>query len=337
VLCAAAWKDRLPGLWSSAVARRIALPLIAVMALVALWPLWPRVAANLGSMDNYTAFAIRFGDLFTGETVYEYISGAAIPEPEFAAPLPVAIVLRSLSTSIAALAAFALWKSVRRGRSALDRWLVIGWAASIGAFFAIAGPSAISPHFERYAICLIAPTVLLLGRALHWWMQPTTRFSLATAPMLLLLGAGLLATFEANYFAEFDRNGGRSHLTFRTAAVEPKQRAMELIAQKRQPDLPLLIETSEWWLYWPLEYLAYPHKDIKVELRSPDDRRPLDQQACTSLEAWIVEFADSEAGWRLKQNLSACKPDDLHGINVWSIDDCMDRAHLILVRLPATN
>ena len=37
------------------------------------------------------------------------------------------------------------------------------------AFFVVAGPEAVAPHFERYALVLVAPTVLtfvlLLGHA----------------------------------------------------------------------------------------------------------------------------------------------------------------------------
>jgi hypothetical protein len=333
VVCGAAWKDRLSALWSSRLARRVVLPLVAVIALVSLRLLWPRAAANLGALENYTAFAVRFGDLFTGETVYEYISGAVIPAGEFTAQAPLTVVLRWLSVSLAGVTAFALWKSIRRGRSALDRWLFAAWAASVAAFFAIAGPAAISPHFERYSICLVAPTVLILGRALHWWTQPTTRFALATRPLVLALAAGTLATFHDSYFDQFNRNGGRSHLTFRTAAVEPKQQAMQIIAQQRRPDLPLLIETSEWWLYWPLAYLAYPHKDIQVELRSAEDPRPLDQQAFADREVWIVVFAESEAGWRLIQMLNRNAVGDDCMVRATFLDDAGRRKLLLLVKL----
>ena len=111
----------------------------------------------------------------------------------------------------------------------------------------------------------------------------------------------MLVTFKCQYFDEFNNHGGRSHLTFRTAAIEPKAQAMIYIVHGRDPTVPTLIETSEWWLYWPLQYLAYAHRDIKVELRSADDRRPLDQQAFANMEAWIVEFAEAEAAWHAEQ------------------------------------
>jgi hypothetical protein len=328
----AAWRDRLMIWWTSPAVRRIGLPLLAVMGVVVAWPVTPRITVNAGAIENYTAFARRFVDLFTGATVYEYITGSLNCGSGGAA---VRIGLESLGMAIAGLSAFALLKSICRGKSAEDLWLVVGWGTSVASFFAVAGPGAIAPHFERYAICLIAPTVLVLGRALDWWMRPTTQFSTATAPLLLVVGACVLSTFKSQYFHEFKEYGGRSHVTFRTAAIEPKQQAMDLIANKRQSGVPLLIQTSEWWLYWQLQYLAYAHRDVKVELRSPDDPRPLDQQAFSDLETWIVEFAEEEAGWRITKSWSALGSNQAYGAERQIIRDAGGRALLVLIRLPA--
>jgi hypothetical protein len=247
----------------------------------------------------------------------------------------VRIGLDSVGIVLAGLAAFALFKSICRGKSATDLWLVAGWAASLAGFFAVAGPSAIAPHFERYAICLVAPTVLVLGRGLDWWMRPTTRFSAMTAPMLLVAGAFVISTFKSQYFDEFHEHGGQSHLTFRTAAAEPKQQAMDLIAGQREPGVPLLVLTSEWWLYWPLQYLAYAHDDVTVELRSADDPRPLDEQAFVDRETWIVEFAAEDAGWRLARSWASLGANHCCGAERRRIADAAGQELLLLIRLPA--
>ena len=330
---AVAWHEQLAAGWRSPALRKLGLPLLAVMGVVITWPVMPRVTANVGSIHNYSAFAQHFCDLFTGATVYEYISGTLATE--VSSRSAVRIGLESLGITIAGLAAFALFKSIRRGKSVVDLWLVTGWAASVAAFFAVAGPSAIAPHFERYAICLVAPTVLLLGRSLDWWMRPTTQFSTATAPLLLVVGAFVLSTFKSQYFHEFKEYGGRSHLTFRTAAVEPKQQAMDLIASQREPGMPLLIQTSKWWLYWPLQYLAYAHENVTVELRSPEDPRPLDQQAIAGMETWIVEFAEDEAGWQVRKAWSALGANHPSGAERQKILDAAGRELLVLIRLPA--
>jgi hypothetical protein len=247
----------------------------------------------------------------------------------------VRIGLTSLGIVVALLTAFALWHSMRRGQSLFDRWLVAAWAGCVVSFFAFAGPGAIAPHFERYAICLVAPTVVIIGRGLCWWMQPTTRFSIATAPLAIALGCGMLATFMWQYFDEFNLNGGRSHLTFRTAAIEPKAHAMACILHGRDPAVPTLVMTSEWWLYWPLQYLAYDRRDLKVELRSADDPRPLDQQAFANMEAWIVEFAEEEAGWQAERALAAIDRRSRYKPQKSYIYDAAGRRLLLLIRLPA--
>jgi hypothetical protein len=212
--------------------------------------------------------------------------------------------------------------------------LILAWLCSVIAFFLIAGPTAIAPHFERYAICLVAPTVLVIGRGFHWWMQPTTRFSTVSGPLLVVFGWCMLATFDTQYFDEFEQRGGRSHLTFRTAGVEPKQQVFERIAVEREPNVPLLVQTSEWWLYWPLRYLAYAHDDVLVELRSADDPRPVDQLAFPNMETWIVEFSESETAWKLGQSYAALGPNRAKIAAKTVIHDAKGRELLQLIQIP---
>jgi hypothetical protein len=153
--------------------------------------------------------------------------------------------------------------------------------------------------------------------------------------LLVVLGACMLATFKTNYFDELEQHGGRSHRAFRTAAIEPKQQAMDLIARERATAMPLLIQTSEWWLYWPLQYLAYAHDDVIVELRSPDDPRPLDEQAFDDMETWIVEFATEEAGWHVEKAWMALRAENSDGMAKHVIRDAGGRKLLVLIRLPA--
>src|SRR3954447_13585586 len=104
----------------------------------------PRVTANIRSGDKHIAFAKRFGDLFTGVTVYEYISGASLPSHDGQGFLQTQIALEWLEIAIAGVAAFALWNSIRRGKSTIDGLLAAGWAACVACFFAVAGPGAIA-------------------------------------------------------------------------------------------------------------------------------------------------------------------------------------------------
>ena len=218
---------------------------------------WPRIADHAISTDNYTAFISDLAGLFSGVTVYEYISGTlGLNAHDATGALTIEIALTFVTTFIAGLVVWAYYRRIRRGRSTLDLALVTAWISCVGAFFLVAGPEAIRPHFERYAICLIAPTIAISARGLHWWMQPSTRFSFATAPLLIVLAWASLFVFKRQYFDEFAMHGGNSHRTFRTAAAEPKQAALALILERSPPGRPVQISTSEWWLYWPLRYLG---------------------------------------------------------------------------------
>ncbi len=260
------------------------------------------------SPDNYPAFINDLAGLFSGVTAYEYISGTLGPHARDATvALTIEVALTFITAFIAWLVVWACYRRIRRGRSTLDLALAIAWIGCIGAFFLVAGPEAVRPHFERYAICLIAPTIVLTARGLHWWMQPSTRFSFATAPLLIVLAWTSLFVFKRQYFGEFATHGGNSHRTFRTAAAEPKQAALALILERTPSGEPIQISTSEWWLYWPLRYLAYGHDRIQVEQRDGEDSRSIEEQLLPDRDHWIVEFAEEEAGWRLKRSLDASK------------------------------
>src|SRR4029077_457516 len=41
--------------------------------------------------------------------------------------------------------------------------IVVGWLASVAAFFLFAGPEALQPGVERYGMCLMVPTILALS------------------------------------------------------------------------------------------------------------------------------------------------------------------------------
>ncbi len=270
---------------------------------------WPRIADHAISTDNYTDFISDLAGLFSGVTVYEYISGTlGLNARDAIGALTIEIALTFVTTFIVGLVAWAYYRRIRRGRSTLDLALVTAWISCVGAFFLVAGPEAIRPHFERYAICLIAPTIALSARGLHWWMQPSTRFSFATAPLLIVLAWASLFVFKRQYFDEFAMHGGNSHRTFRHGAAEPKQAALALILERSPTDRPVRISTSEWWLYWPLRYLAYAHDHVPG--RACETAKTRDRSTNSGLpdrEHWIVEFAEEQAGWRLKRSL------DKHG------------------------
>ena len=197
---------------------------------------------------------------------------------------------------------------------------------------AVAGPQAMAPGQERFAICLVAPTVILLARgaALAWEAaSPRWRVVLAAAT---LAGWPLLADFHAHYFRFIERTGGQSHFTFRTAAVEPKQAALQSILAESdgQGTVPIFAGTvaqrwstkmglsplaaekwivcRQWWNRWPIRYLALPDRGVRVpdpeEIVSSDDYR----RALAEGRVWFVEFCGTEELQRVESQLAQRRP-----------------------------
>jgi hypothetical protein len=76
----------------------------------------------------------------------------------------------------------------------------------------------------------------------------------------------LLLGLQRHYFGPLRETGGSSHLTFRTAAVEPKQQVLERALAGVPPGARLSLLAEDWWLYWPLRYLAAARPQVSVDL-----------------------------------------------------------------------
>ncbi|MBV9840864.1 MAG: hypothetical protein JOY99_04880 [Sphingomonadaceae bacterium] len=187
-------------------------------------------------------FALLYARLLSGNTSYAYIVGTGFGAAEAAIDAATLIVIGGLALfSVQAL----------RGRPAgRDAAILIGWAASLAAFYLIAGNQAIGPHFERYALCLVAPSLLALATMLRLVLERRA------LPAAAILAALLLIGFGDRYFGGLMRSGGRSDTAFWTGAEEPKQAAFARIAAEAARHSGARIVAEDYWLYWPLAYLA---------------------------------------------------------------------------------
>ncbi len=276
-----------------------------------------------GNVQEWPSAIIGLPRLFSGGTIYRYIGGS---RSWFEWPLPADSDGWGLDVGLFWAAVFGsawmLWRSWRRrheeGRSRLggtDGVLLVAWILEIAAFLAAAGPRAMMPGQERFAICLIGPTVLLVTRgSVLAWEVAGSRARWVPA-LAVLAGWLVLADFHTHYFRFIERTGGQAHLTFRTGAVEPKQAALLYIldmssaienrvtAGQGSKRPPLWIVCSEWWNYWPIRYLASAQDGAGVlrpkEIGSPDDyRRALDEG-----RVWFVEFCDTDALRQIESQL----------------------------------
>jgi hypothetical protein len=249
-------------------------------------------------------FVTGYVRLFSGVTVYRYIPGSRLPNVAESTPWGLDLDPYDLATAlVAGFAALGLYRAIRRARPATETCLLIGWAASAAAFFLIAGPRGLAPHFERYGICLVAPAAVLLARGAVEWLETPgkTRW---TSVVFAAVAWLMLGGFYLNYFCFFEQTGGRAHATFRTGPTEPKLAAFRLVTGTRAPGQPLRILAGEWWNYWPLRYLASTEPEVRVETwdETWDSRRF--REAFRDPSVRFVEFAGGMPGHDLKWQLA---------------------------------
>ena len=255
------------------------------------WPWVGGILSRLRAPAELSQFAVNYLHLFSGTTVYDYITGANAGAPQ-------AFWSAATDLTFACAALFALcglFSSVRRGRVSADSCFVTSWFVMLLGFYVVAGPGAIAPHYERYGICLIAPGALLISRGLAWWIdarRPRAGFSVAVSALAVWLWP---VSFYLNYFEFVEQTGGRAHRTFQTASVEPKLAALRYVLSQRDSAVPGRIVCHEWWNYWPLEYLALGEENLRVftwdEWHAALPRGQ-NQQADPT---WFVEFSGSAA------------------------------------------
>jgi len=281
-------------------------------------------------------FAVLYPRLFTGGTAYRYLAGTHSwvewPCAEDAQGWGIDVLL---FWALLAAAAWLLWRSWQRQGRREDRVLLSASALELAAFLLAAGPPALAPGYERYAICLIGFGVVVLSRGaalctagwhgqlvcpclLHWLTSsqchPSRHLRRVALLATALCGWLLLADYQAHYFDFIERTGGRAHPTFRTAAVEPKLAALQLVGQQREPGAAWIV-TSEYWNELPLRYLAWDQPDLCIVTTEDAESSADFARALTQGRVWFVEFADSPGLQQAQTILGGRRSDQ------WQIDD----------------
>ncbi len=205
-------------------------------------------------------FAANNARLFNGVTIYHYFSGAR----PWTVPFDVVFVV----CVVAALAGFV--RAPGRSHAAADFGLLAACAGTWLLFYAFAGPDALRPHFERWGLCLLVPGCLVIARGTAHWIETASRVRWVPIGAAGAVAGALLVSFYANYFAEFAATGGRSHLTYVTARVEPKRQALDEVLRRSDTQRTTIV-ASQYWLERPLRYLASTHPNLEVVREFPAD------------------------------------------------------------------
>ena len=237
-------------------------------------------SARMTDGAQWFEFAANNARLFNGVTIYHYFSGARPATVPYDAGFVVVVG--------AVFAGFLLTPAARR--SPLDYGLIFACASMWVGFYAFAGPQALRPHFERWGLCLIVPGTLVLARGLTAWIEWRPRIQWLTIAAATLVAASLLTSFYVNYFREFATTGGRSHLTYITAAIEPKQQALEHILARSPGPGRVTIVAQQWWLGRPIAYLATEHPNVSVSMSLAVEHEPGFQETLQNGRLFFVEF-----------------------------------------------
>ncbi len=279
--------------------RRYVVPGVGIILAAVSYALrdWVAVAAARAvAPSELGLFVGRYIDLLSGVTTYRFIPGSLIENGSTHGTTVSAGLLNLAMCAVLGLAIIGWWSRSRENAS-LEKGLLGGLFFTALGFFLVAGPGAIAPHFERYGICLIAPTVVAISIGLRQLFigagNHAPRFSWALA----IYAGCCLFSFQGLYFGYFQTTGGRSHRAFRTAECEPKRSVIHRISsatgiEQGQPIDCTTLATSEWWTFWPLRYLAMGHNDLEVvQWADENDLAGLVERTAGS-RIIFVEYAD---------------------------------------------
>ena len=131
-------------------------------------------------------------------------------------------------------------------------WLAGGALVSAAAFHVIAGARGLQPGTERYAMSFAIPLLIVAALGIDGAWR--ARRSLGAA-LFAIAWSALLAVTIGGYFVPLAR-GQAAHDAYRTGLVEPKAAAFRFIHGDSAGSSLVAIFAENWWLYWPMRYLA---------------------------------------------------------------------------------
>jgi hypothetical protein len=303
-----AFHEPLNSLWRS-TARWPVIVVLLVAAGMACWVVRDWLALGAGRFaDPWEAarVVLSLERVLYGTAVYRYMAGSLRPF----APGGLGSVdfgwYDVAGFALASVLAVGVWQRLRGGRQSLDFALLLGVAGSVLAFAVVAGSAMLAPGRERYALCLMAPVVLLAARGFTWLADRPGRSGRLALTAGVLVAWCWIAGFAGNFVAFVDRTGGEAHPTFRTAQVEPKAAVAALLCESGQP---AYVAVAEVWNEWPLRYLAYTEPQVEIVAWADANDSAALADATSARRAWLVAYAGSAAAAAMRQHFDrAGKP-----------------------------
>ncbi|HUH85220.1 MAG TPA: glycosyltransferase family 39 protein [Stellaceae bacterium] len=187
--------------------------------------------------------------VFSGATIAAYLSGG---NPGWGVDLFTGAVL--------VLAVLILARRIPADAESIETATLFGVLLSVLAFGLVGGPVALSPGWERYAMVLVAPVLLIVALALNR-AAPTRPQAAVTAAALL--GTVWMVSFFAAYMLAMLRSGGREADPATAGYGDPKQQAAVFLAVE-SAGRPSLVAGENWWITEPLLYFTYGKPPLRV-------------------------------------------------------------------------
>lgn len=225
-----------------------------------------KIGDRITNEESFREFLGHYPGLFTGGTVYAYIvRPLTVSEKSWFDAAFLALFVLPVLLSI-----ILDWRKLSG--------LVLGLLLALGAFYLIAGPEAIAPNSERYALWMISPHCLIAAIAWQHLAGRCTKQHWLTWFTAMACGAWLL-TFYTHYFRQLMQTNSETELAFGTGSREPKQLAIETILRQSHDQRLTRIYTEDWWTYWALKYLALGEPEaieVTIYEQGWDRRFPVD-------------------------------------------------------------
>jgi hypothetical protein len=219
-----------------------------------LWA-WPPQFTHGEQIPDFLHLSLR---LLSGDSAYSYMAGTRLLPHELAVGLSISDALVLVALCLVGYGAFRAWREERTADVPL---LAGGLALAMLVYAWSVDPSTLTPNEDRYRLFLLAPVVLLAGRAVVWWAGRNARSRVVVLAAVVTVACASATGFALQYFRPLMRDGGSAGLPFRTADREPKLAALRVI-QRRDADA--LVVAPSWWAYWPMHYLTIGDRHIHV-------------------------------------------------------------------------
>jgi hypothetical protein len=222
--------------------------------------------ARIADPSAWGNFVLLYARLLSGDTVYRFIVGQGPGSPGTGSDYLVLVVV--------AVILVAGLRALRHRFHWPTTGLVAGWLASIVLLFLVAGPWALRPSLERFGIALIPATALALAVLLGRCFPDGSRkpfFQASVAGLVL----PLLAGFWLGYLRPLDRGDARPGAGIPTGLPALNQAALEAVA-RRSGSMRARVVAEDWWIYWPIAYLAGPRSPLAIEPGGPEAARGRD-------------------------------------------------------------